>query len=297
MPRDRLTAVLVNWRRAGATLRTVDRLRAWQRPPALVVVDNGSPTAAAQRLRAALAEGEWIAAGDNVGFGAAHNLALQRVDCEYVLLLNDDVEIGEAAVDALCGLLDRRPEIGIAGPLLVQHDGGRARATAGGRDIGRYAGTHVPWEAIDRSTDEMVEVDYVPGTAAVVRTELLRELDGLEEAYFFSGEMADLADRARERGAQSAILIGARATHDLTAAGELRTHLYAYYSLRNRFLFVDRRRPRQRRRLRWWWTLRGTLQAVRALLRGRLGQARALAAAVAHGRAGRFGRAPGHFEP
>ncbi len=125
-----------------------------------------------------------------------------------------------------------------------------------------------------------------------MRTDLLRRLEGFHEDYFFAGEMADLCSRARELGFGSWIVPAAEAVHDLDAAGSHRDTLYRYYSLRNRFLFAERRVAKSaRRRVRLLWTLRGLARVLIALFRGRIGRARSLWIAVVDGRAGRFGRA------
>jgi GT2 family glycosyltransferase len=141
-------------------------------------------------------------------------------------------------------------------------------------------------------------VDYVPGTAVLVRSDLLRRLGGFDPEYFFSGEMADLCARARQAGQASFVVPTARARHDLVAAAELRDALYPYYSLRNRFLYTRRHASGWRKLVApMMWALRGVARALMALAAGRRRRARALWLAVADGLRGRLGPADDRVQP
>jgi GT2 family glycosyltransferase len=89
----------------------------------LIVVDN-SPTG---RLRnegiAAGAEYRWT--GENLGFGAAHNRAIQecRGISRYHLILNPDVYFGTDVLESLVSYMDANPQVGLAMPRILYPDG------------------------------------------------------------------------------------------------------------------------------------------------------------------------------
>lgn len=292
-----ISVIVVNWCREDATVRCARRVLAWKElRPALFVVDNGSGAAVVERLESELAGAAVRASASNLGFGGANNLVLDEIDSEFVLLLNNDARIDEESVTLLLRCLRDRPAVGVAGPVLESARPPHQVIAAGGRDPARYARTHLT--AVERATElqegRPYSVDYVPGTVALVRSDLLRDLGGFDETYFFSCEMADLCSRARESGFDSFVVPAARAAHDLEEAGPLRTSLYPYYSLRNRFLFI-----RRRRRRKFWptagWAARGTLRWIASVAMGRLELARSLSLALVHGLRGHFGAAPGRL--
>jgi len=285
-----IAAVVVNWRQERATVECARRLLGWRLlAPAVTVVDNASGAAAVARLREALPGARVLANPTNAGFGAAVNRALATTDAEFVLLLNNDAELGEDAAGELLAFLVAHPEAAVAGPVLEAAAPPHEVIAAGGRDPGRHGRTHAraAERAAELAAGRPYRVDYVPGTAALLRRAPLAAIGGFEEAYFFSGEMADLCARAGDAGLGSYIVPAARARHDLDAAADQRAVLYAYYSLRNRFLFVRRRRAAPAAALAVW-ALRGCLGALAA---GRRDRGRALALAVADGLRGRFGPA------
>ena len=207
-----------------------------------------------------------------------------------MLLLNNDAAIDEAAVERLLASLDTDPALGVVGPLLDDQSAGAGRLSAGGRDVSRYVVSRIlvgPGEVDGPLADAVRPVDYVPGTVVLIRGDALRAVGLFDEAYFFSGELADFCRRARQQGFGSAVDLRARATHSLDRSAVLRGRLHAYYILRNRFLYI--RKFHLERRLYAGWAAYGAGLVLANLLRGRLPTARALGLGLVDGLRGRFG--------
>ena len=135
----------------------------------------------------------------------------------------------------------------------------------------------------------LVDVDYVPGTVALLRRQVFESVGVLDEEYFFSGEMADLCHRARSHGFRSVIDPGGRARHDLDRSLRAREILHIYYVVRNRFLYVRKHHARRRVWLDVRWIARAVPTVLAALCRGRWRRARSVALGVLDGVRGRFG--------
>jgi GT2 family glycosyltransferase len=175
------------------------------------------------------------------------------------------------------------PRIGVVGPVLWED--GRL-ASAGGRDISRHMDTHLRPSQPPR---EVLDVDHVPGTAVLVSRTTFETVGLLNEDYFFGGELADLCHEARRQGLRCVIDPNAHAHHEHRDSGGLRETLHAYYSLRNRFLYIHRHCPGHRYWLQTCWAARGTLALAAALARGQPARARALALGLADGLKGLSG--------
>ncbi len=94
----------------------------------LILVDNNPPGERCDLapLREAAGDAcplEIAAPGENLGYGRAINLALERVHEEYVLVANPDLILDPAALARLRDLLRERPQAGAAGPRIVSLDG------------------------------------------------------------------------------------------------------------------------------------------------------------------------------
>ena len=288
-----LAVIVLNWNRETETRTCLRRLSSWRGlHPEIWVVDNGSVGGNVRGLQEEFPGATWILSETNLGFGGGNNLALRKVSSPYALLLNNDASIGEAAVEALVDALGNHPQLLAVGPAVLDEDGARGIQTAGGRDVAWNISTH--WRVDDLPTENQIgdglfEVDYVPGTAVVLRVAALRELGYLDESYFFGGELADLCERGRRQGLRAAVLVTAEARHDTGVASAWREKLYPYYILRNRFLFVRKLRRRLLVVLVPLWTAYGLLVIVRDALRGRLREAEILRLALIVGLLGRFG--------
>ncbi len=285
-------AVILNWNQAAATAAAVEALQSWRRPPdAVWIVDNASEDGSRDLLPRRCPAARLLPADTNLGFAGGNNLALRRLldsDAEAALLLNNDAALPAEDGERLLEALASDPRLGAVGPLIEERRGERCLLTAGGRDIARHLDTRIPAGAAPEAA-ALGAVDYVPGTAALLRAAALRAVGLLGEAYFFGGEMADWCRRARDRGYRCAVCRGARATH-AAADSPARDTLYRYYTLRNRFLY----------RRQWYrgpagaaldagWTVVGLAMAARALAAGRPAAARAAWLALRDGLGGRFG--------
>lgn len=290
-----LAVIILNWNQAAATIRCVEAVTAWaQVAPDIWVVDNASQDGSRDLMAKQCPKAHVLTSDINLGFAGGNNLALRQVvssRADAVLLLNNDAVIAEDQVQHLLTELATHPRLGVVGPLLDERRGQNQVFTAGGRDIARHLGTRHEYAAADLpmliATHRLLDVDYVPGTCAFVRTEVLRTVGLFDEDYFFSGEMADFCRRAGTQGYASAICPRAWATHE--PGGEARATLYRYYTLRNRFLYSRKFYPSRRLLFACGWNAIGLAMAFRALVFGRPAEARAAWRALRDGLAGRFG--------
>jgi GT2 family glycosyltransferase len=287
----KLAVVILNWNAAEDTVSCLRSVQTWKGAgllgrPTLWVVDNGSRPPGIEPIRREFPEVRVLASPVNRGFAGGSNLGIAAAladGCDAVLLLNNDAVVEASGVAAMLATLASDPGIGVVGPTLWHH--GRC-ISAGGRDIARHRVTHL---RLREPPATRLDVDYVPGTVALVRRQLFEAVGLLDEDYFFGGEMADLCRRARLHGLRSVTDPAARAVHDLDRSSRERRTLHVYYIVRNRFLFVRKHYPRQRAWLYAVWTGWAALAALAALGHGDTRRARAVALAVLDAARGRFG--------
>ncbi|MBI2441835.1 MAG: glycosyltransferase family 2 protein [Lentisphaerae bacterium] len=300
----KLAVVILNWNRIAATLESVKALAGWTEiAPAIWVVDNSARDLSANAIAQHCPAAQVLSSAVNLGFAGGNNLALRQIaetSAEAVLLLNNDAQIDEDQVQELLRELAAHPRLGIVGPLLKERNGGgQMMITAGGREIAWHLGTRrrCPQPELPALiiTHQLLDVLYVPGTVALVRLEAFRRAGFFDEDYFFSGEMADFCRRARALGFASAVCTRAWATHT-PGKDNIRSTLYRYYALRNRFLYVRKFYsgwrgicPSRRLLLACFWSGIALAMAAWLLVRGRWAETRAACLALRDGVAGRFG--------
>jgi GT2 family glycosyltransferase len=285
-----LAVIILNWNNAPDTIRCVRAIQAWQTlRPAIWVVDNGSSDDSVEQLRQNCPNIALILGERNLGFAAGNNLAIRRAmdaGASHLFLLNNDAVISEADVIQLMHTLETTSQAGVVGPLLRDPPPLSRLQAAGGRNAACHIVTHrlrLP-EGLDP-----FPVDYVPGTAILIGSKVVREVGLLDERYFISGEIADFCTRARSHGFVCLIDPTTTAYHDTGRSSELREAFYAYYFVRNRFLYVRKFYPAMAVPLALYWSAFGLASVARAIVEGRRARARALWLALRHGLNGTFG--------
>jgi GT2 family glycosyltransferase len=285
-----LGVIVLNWNAAGETIRCACAVQSWRHlEPEVWIVDNASTDSSADTIAEELPDTHLIRNPQNLGFGDGNNQGIARALAAGnapILLLNNDASIHEADVERLLTTLREHERLGFVGPLLYDIGERPSLHGAGGKDIATHLDTHhrrLPCRG------PICQVRYVPGTVALVRTEVFHTAGLFDSCYFFSGEMADLCERARRQGLLSAVDSRARAYHAQHDPSNLRATLYVYYALRNRFLFIRKFRAGLQIPLCSFWTLYGLAIAGKARLRGRRAVARAIRLAICDGLRGQFG--------
>jgi GT2 family glycosyltransferase len=167
-----------------------------------VVVDNAS-VGAGSALRAAGIDGDVLADGVRRGFGANHNLVLQRARGRYVLVLNDDAEMAPGSLAALAAVLDGNGRAAAAGPRLSYPDGRAQPSAFHFPTPARVALTALTLQRagwIQSSGDRARRVDWLAGTALMVRRSAALAAGGFDERFFMYSEDVDLCRRLRDEG-------------------------------------------------------------------------------------------------
>jgi N-acetylglucosaminyl-diphospho-decaprenol L-rhamnosyltransferase len=183
----------------------------------LIVVDNASEDGSAAAIRARFPEVELVADGRRRGFGANHNLAMERARGEYGLLLNDDTVVLPGAIDTLAGYLRDHPSVAVAAPRVVDGQG-RTQASAwplptpardllGAVTVGRALGTQSRGTAPRR-------VGWVLGCALLVRRSAFLDAGAFDEGFFMYSDEIDLCARLAASGLETHWVPSASVVHE-----------------------------------------------------------------------------------
>lgn len=283
-----LAIIIVNWNNAHATLRCLSQIASWSGLRVeVIVVDNGSSKEDISTIQQSGQKFHFLSNNSNLGYAGGNNtgitFALMK-GFNFIMLLNSDASIGEQCVMKLLECMERKPGMGVIGPLLEEH----GIVYSGGRNIGIHSNTRIP-RVSGTGNSNLLNVDYVPGSAMIVNRETFENVGLLDEEYFFSGEIADFCQRVRKSGLMCSVFLECQAEHIPDLDSSARESVYNYYILRNRFLFIRK----HFRHTRYFWYLRwivgGTLQIILAIMSGRRKRTRALWFGLRDGVIGRFG--------
>lgn len=285
----RLAVIVLNWNNARDSIKCIQSIVSWESlKPDIYIVDNASTDNSLSEIQLRFPNITIIKSKKNLGFAGGNNLAIRKAienGSDTILLLNNDVNATESNISRLLGILQARPDIAVVGPKVRMG----MSVYAGGRDIGRNVSTYVPWQA-GMGDDMVVEVDYVPGSAFMVRSTALERAGLLDEDFFFSGEIADLCRRIRDLGMRCCVYTGADVAHDIDPTSlQMRNTLYTYYSTRNRFLYVKKHENGLLLRLYGWWIGYCVREMILSFAGNNRNRSRAIFLALFDGITGKFG--------
>ena len=180
----------------------------------------------------------------NFGFTGAINRGVASSSAEYILLLNNDVELAPGFIRLLLERIERDPLVAIAGGKLLSAadhsvlDGAADALLLGG---GAYRLGHG-----DGDTGQFTRLDVLAccGAALLLRRSVLDELGGLDEHFFAYLDDVDLALRARLRGYQVIYVPEACAYHVGSATlGETLHPKMVEWMTRNQLLLLIKNYP------------------------------------------------------
>ena len=200
----------------------------------VILVDNGSADGSREMIEKDYPWVQLLKLSENMGFAVACNKGYLASKGEYVVLLNNDIEVESFWLRELYEGMERHPECGMGtSRMMFLHDraafyntgdlfhvwsagGGRGQ---GEKDVGQY----------DKE-------EYVFGACAgagIYRRSMIEEIGLFDGDFFIFAEDVDLNLRAQRRGFKTVYLPSAKVYHVGTATVGLYSDRYVYLCKRN----------------------------------------------------------------
>jgi GT2 family glycosyltransferase len=171
-------------------------------------VDNASVDGSVESVKNNYPDINIIENERNLGFAAANNIALKRMNGRYALLLNTDATLTESAVDELYSFMEDNHKTGIACGQLLNMDGSKQNSIANFPSLLSLLCNETvlrilfpnkfPSKREEYTTP--LEVDSCIGACMIVRKEAMDEVGIFDEGYFFYLEETDWAYRMKQAG-------------------------------------------------------------------------------------------------
>jgi GT2 family glycosyltransferase len=225
MEPPRLSVIIPTWNTRALLADCLDSIDEQDVPGGFetIVVDNGSTDGTAELLRAREDRVRVITNAGNAGFAAANNQAAEEARGTILMFLNSDTRL--TAPDTLERVVStaEAPDVGIAGPMLLNTDGSLQSSCAAHPSVGRAllvgAGLHRLLPDRLRATlspdtwshDRPCDTGWVKGAAMAVRADLFRGAGGFWPTLY--SEEIDLAYRLKRRGYRVRFEPSARVVH------------------------------------------------------------------------------------
>lgn len=199
-------------------IKSIEAARPTSPPLEVVVVEH--QTGDAKSVLSDLgAEAVYVYAADQAdkphSYSSLNNLGASKARGDYLLLLNNDVEVRPETIREMLKVFAEHPDVGVCGAKLLFPDGliQHMGVTINGFGVPGHFGylkkdddTFAPAQRSDYH-------DAVTFACAMIPRDLWVRLDGLDPRYFFNYEDTDFCLRAAELGKRSFVTHLAVATH------------------------------------------------------------------------------------
>lgn len=210
-------ALIIGYRRPDLVREVLARLDSQVIPCAqVIIVDNGGDLPEDVLSDVGGRTPVLIRRGDNPGYGAAVNLALEVCEqqgIENLLVLTHDAWFEQNLSARMLNALEHISDVGAVAPTLYWVSRPEVVFSAGGvLTKGGRAYHHVSVPA-----SGLRDVDWVDGAVVMYRTQALREIGGMEEMYFLYFEDVDTGWALKQHGWRTVVL-------DVRAAQEPGAH-------------------------------------------------------------------------
>ncbi len=261
-----VVAVVLTWNDTELTTRCLESVFASDYPRLKVVlVDNGSVPPRGPQLQAQFPDVILVQNAVNQGFSGGANRGLEKaleLEADYIHLIGNDATLAPDSISALVTECVRHPDIGAAGPLLLdaaRPDTVQFYTAKLDRDQAQHYHQHVG-EAYEPGPWPTAESEFIPCVALLFRSKALREVGLLDESFGTCWEDYDLCLRLRDSGWRYVTVGKATAVHvGSYTTGRVSPYI-VYYTTRNRLICLKRYSRDLHSPKRWWSLFRSLIR-------------------------------------
>jgi GT2 family glycosyltransferase len=242
-----LSVIVLNWNGKRFLDECLSSLRAQTyKDFEVILVDNGSNDGSVEFIKDKYGELVTLIENErNLGFATGNNQGIRAAKGDYILLLNNDTRVDPRWMEELVKVAEKDRTIGMCASKILCYDDPRVIDNVGhllyrdglnrgrGRlekDVGQY--------------EEIEEVLFPSGCAALYRREMLEEIGLFDDDFFAYGDDTDLGLRGRWAGWRCLYVPQAVVYHKYSGSTGSYSPFKAFYVERNRLWIALKFFPR-----------------------------------------------------
>ncbi|MCD4747266.1 MAG: glycosyltransferase family 2 protein [Bacteroidales bacterium] len=174
----------------------------------IIIVDNASTDDSVKFLQNNYPQIRIIRNAENEGFAKGYNDALMKIDANYYILLNSDIEVTENWIKPVIDLMETDKKIAVCQPKLrsFNEPSKFEYAGAAGGFIDKYGYPFCRgrlFQSIEQDNgqyDDVAEIFWATGACMFVRADLYHQFGGLDNDFFAHMEEIDFCWRVKNKG-------------------------------------------------------------------------------------------------
>ena len=210
----------------------------------IVIVDSASRDNSIALAKEKYPDIHYLLQDENVGVAKGNNIgmkyAIEELGTDYVLLLNNDIELDSKLLGELVSSAD---EATITVPKIYYFEPNDMIWFAGGemfwnRGESRHAGN---FETDRGQFNEEKIIGYAPTCCMLIHRSVIEKIGYEDETLFMYFDDTDLCVRINDAGFKIKYVPSAVMWHKVSSSGGgMDSKVYVYYNFRNKFYFMDK---------------------------------------------------------
>jgi len=217
----------------------------------IVVADNASTDNSVAFLTQHYPSVKLIVNDKNYGFAEGYNQALAKVNADYFVLLNSDVEVPENWIKPVIDMMQNDDSIAAAQPKIKwqQNKAMFEYAGAAGGFIDSFGFTFCRGRIFDHleedkgQYDDNIPIFWASGAAFFIKSKVWEEVGGLDGDLFAHMEEIDLCWRLKNRGYKVVCCTAAEVYHVGGGTLDAGSPFKSYLNFRNNLIIMQKNLP------------------------------------------------------
>lgn len=245
MRKGRIGIVIVNYNGAGYQNDALKTIFASSYSDfEVIIVDSGSKDNSVELAQKKYPQVHYLLQEENVGVAKGNDIgiryAIEYLDVEYILLLNNDIELDKNAINEL--LLNSNAET-ITVPKIYFFSPSDMLWFAGGEMCWKRGEPyHIGIFETDKGQYDVEKtISYAPTCCMLVHKNVFEKIGYEDETLFMYFDDTDLCVRMTEAGYTIKYIPDAKLWHKVSSSsGGVESKVFVYYNYRNKLYFMDK---------------------------------------------------------
>ncbi len=239
-----VSIITVNFNQSEVTCDFIESLNKITYPNfEVIVVDNNSTEDNPEIIKERFPNIILIRNPINYGFAAGNNFGLMRAKGDYVMLLNNDIEVPRDFMEPLVEKLERNPDIGAVSPKIRFFYQPDTFQYAGYTPINNITMRNFAIGFREKDKGQYNEdriTPYAHGAAMMVPMEVVKKVGLMSYIFFLYYEEADWCARIANEGYKMYYVHNSYVLHKESISTGKLSALKIYYQNRNRLVYMRR---------------------------------------------------------
>lgn len=186
-------------------------------PCDVLTIDNGSTDGTQDYIRKNFPEVELLETGENIGFGRANNIGLQKAldeGYEYVYLLNQDAWVMQNTFEILISVSKKYDEFGVFSPMQMKADEQHLDHNFALNIPGPQQSPYLLEDMLFNRCNDVYSVGFAQAAHWLITKKCLKIVGGFSPTFPHYGEDTNYLQRVLYHHLKIAMVPLARAVHD-----------------------------------------------------------------------------------